>query len=104
MLQVIAAEGEQKVTILRKNHVLRGILLMDHFFSFLTLPTMIDPAINQHHDQASTALKEAASVIQQSPQALQVYTILTSLERWSIFCGDGMVMVIFSQRWNGDGF
>ena len=21
------------------------------------------------------------------------------LERWSIFCGDGMVMVIFSQRW-----
>ena len=28
----------------------------------------------------------------------------TRLERWSIFCGDGMVMVIFSQRWNGDGF
>ena len=28
----------------------------------------------------------------------------TRLERWSIFCGDGMVMVIFSQWWNGDGF
>ena len=30
--------------------------------------------------------------------------IVSRLERWSIFCGDGMVMVIFSQRWNGDGF
>ena len=28
----------------------------------------------------------------------------TRLERWSTFCGDGMVMVIFSQWWNGDGF
>ena len=26
------------------------------------------------------------------------------LERWSIFHGDGMVMVFFLQRWNGDGF
>ena len=26
------------------------------------------------------------------------------LERWSIFCGNGMVMVLFSQRWNGNGF
>ena len=26
------------------------------------------------------------------------------LERWSIFHGDGMVMVVFLQRWNGDGF
>ena len=30
--------------------------------------------------------------------------ILVRLERWSIFCGDGMVMVLFSQRWNVDGF
>ena len=28
----------------------------------------------------------------------------TRLERWSTFCGDGMVMVIFSQWWKGDGF
>ena len=24
-------------------------------------------------------------------------------ERWSIFQGDGMAMVVFLQRWNGDG-
>ena len=39
----------------------------------------------------------------------QILTIIgpnmpSRLERWSIFCGDGMLMVIFSQRWNGDGF
>ena len=31
-------------------------------------------------------------------------SITNRLERWSIFCGDGMAMVIFSQWWNGDGF
>ena len=34
----------------------------------------------------------------------QCFCDMGRLERWSIFCGDGMVMVIFSQRWNGDGF
>ena len=32
------------------------------------------------------------------------HTLNTGLERWSIFCGDGMVMALFSQRWNVNGF
>ena len=36
--------------------------------------------------------------------SMMLKTMTTRLEQWSIFCGNGMVMVIFSQRWNGDGF
>ena len=45
--------------------------------------------------------KEGMVVTQTSCQFRVVWS---RLERWSTFCGNGMVMVIFSQRWNGDGF
>ena len=65
LLQVIAAEGEQKVTILSHISGMPGFSKID-----------------ESNDQASTALKEAANVIQQSPQALQVARLSTILSNY----------------------
>ena len=83
LLQVIAAEGEQKVTILSHISGMPGFSKIDESNDKkCTPPPQWYSLINQHHDQASTALKEAANVIQQSPQALQVARLSTILSNY----------------------
>ena len=61
-----------------------------------------------------SALKEISYIgIKVSDKSFHIMTVINGemttmvqnrLERWSIFCADGMVMVLFSQQWNVDGF
>ena len=63
----------------------------------------------EHKAQGGPPLDSGTNAILCNPRISSAMTMAmsihgTRLERWSIFHGDGMVMVVFLQRWNGDGF
>ena len=93
ILQVIAAEGEQKVKGLAMTRLYTSCVFPNDHASQIKIWSILSTLVcnisllfvwwniwaTMH--QASRALKEAASVIQQSPQALQV------LESWNWMYG-----------------